>query len=57
MNFDADQAKNYSCELCGFYGNKLSNLLTHNSTSKHKNSMKFNEKKCGKYFCKLCNIF
>ena len=57
MNFDADQAKNYSCEFCGFYGNKLSNLLTHISTRKHKNSMKFNEKKCGKYFCKLCNIF
>jgi hypothetical protein len=52
---DAFQKKKYECELCGFYGKKLSNWTTHISTRKHKNSMKFNEKKCDSFFCNLCN--
>ena len=54
---DAEDKNIYECELCGFYGKKLSNWTTHISTRKHKNSMKFNENRCGKYFCKICNSY
>jgi hypothetical protein len=49
-------SKNFDCELCSFYATKLSNLMIHNATRKHQDSIKFNEKKGNEYFCKLCNV-
>ena len=57
MISDAEDKNIYECDFCGFYGKKLSNWTIHISTRKHKNSIKFNEKRCGKYFCKLCNSY